>query len=74
MVAFQQLIDSVKQDVIAGCESKLDDSIYTAEAFPANYNVFRKDINFYGGGVFIAIRDNLQAQARPDLDVACDAI
>ena len=73
IVTFQQLNDSVKPYVIVGCESKLD-SIYTGEAFPTNYNVFRKDRNFYGGGVFIAIHDNIQVQSRPDLDVECDAI
>ena len=48
---FNQLIDSIKPDVIIGCESKLDDYVLTTETFPVNYNVYRKDRNTFGGGV-----------------------
>ena len=39
-----------------------------------NYNVYRKDRNTVGEGVFNAVRDNLLSQARPDLDAACENI
>lgn len=71
---FRQLINTVKPDIIAGCESMLYDTILTSESFPPNFNVYRKDRNFFCGGVFIAVLDNLRSQARPDLDTTCDAI
>ena len=39
-----------------------------------NYNVYRKDRNIFGGGVFIGVRDNLLLQAPLDLDAACETI
>ena len=66
-------MDSTKPDVITGCESKLDASMSSAEGFPPNFIVYRKDRNCHGG-VFIAVRDNIQATHRNDLDSNCEAV
>ena len=39
----------------------MDNSIVDAEVFPKFYNVYRKDRNKYGGGVFILIRDAISS-------------
>ena len=70
---FHQLIDSTKPDVITGFESKLDASMSSAEGFPPNFIVYRKDRNCHEG-VFIAVTDNIQATHRNDLDSNCEAV
>ena len=59
--AFHVFIDTEQPDVILGQESKLDSSYSNSEIFPPGYNknVFRKDRDTHGGGVFIAVRDEL---------------
>ncbi|CAC5364773.1 unnamed protein product [Mytilus coruscus] len=54
-----ECVECIKPDIIIGCESWLDNEHQTAEIFPNgnNKNVFRKDRNTNGGGVFIAIHD-----------------
>ena len=42
-------------------ETFLDDSIVDSEIIPENYSVFRRDRNRHGGGVLVAISDNLSA-------------
>ena len=34
-------------------------SVFDSKVFPSTYSVYRKDRNKHGGGVFIAIRENL---------------
>ena len=50
-------------------ESWLDSSIQvgTAEIFLSGYQVTGKDRDCHGGGVFIAIGDNISRIERPDL-------
>ena len=43
-------------------------TIPTYEIFPENYNVYRKDQNLDGGGVAIAVKDNLASLPCPNLD------
>ena len=59
--AFHVFIDTEQPDVILGQESKLDSAHSNSEIFPPGYNknVFRKDRDAHGGGVFIAARDEL---------------
>ena len=59
--ALQESTDYIKPDVILGCESWLSSEHSNAEIFPDGYhtNVFRKDRNKNGGGVFIAAHDSL---------------
>ena len=52
-------IEYVKPDAIIGCESWLASEHKNCEIFPEGYNknVFRKDRNKNGGGVFISVHD-----------------
>jgi exonuclease III len=54
-----ECVEYIKPDAINGCESWLSKEHKNAEIFPDghNKNVFRKDRNKYGGGVFIALHD-----------------
>ena len=58
---FTVFIDTEQPDVILGQESKLDSYYSNSEIFPPGYNknVFRKDRDALGGGVFIAVGDEL---------------
>ena len=58
-VEIEDLLSSHKLDVLLGTESHLDDSVFDSEVLPSTYSVYRKDRNKHGGGVFIAIRENL---------------
>ena len=58
-VEIEDLLCSQELDVLLGTESHLDDNIFNSEIFPSNFSVYRKDRNKYGGGVFVAIRENL---------------
>ena len=58
-VELEQFLISHQVDIFLGTESHLDSSIFNAEVFPNHYNVYRKDRNKYGGGVFIIIRDSI---------------
>ena len=64
------LLDSMKPDVILGTETWLDPSIATAEIFPNSYNykVYRRDRGGRGGGVLIAVRNNLESYIVPELE------
>jgi len=55
----QAIIEEHQADIVVGCESHLDDTYLTQEIFPSGYGVIRKDRNSSGGGVFLAIRNNL---------------
>lgn len=55
-------------DIVAVTDSHLDDTILDAELFPPNYVVYRKDRNRKGGGVLLAVRDEILSTRRN-----CDA-
>ena len=58
-VELEQFLISHQIDIFLGTESHLDSSVLNAEVFPNHYNVYRKDRNKYGGGVFIIIRESI---------------
>lgn len=58
---FAAIVDLHNPDIICGTESHLDDSIQTSEVFPNGYNVFRNDRTMDGGGVFVAVSEDLIA-------------
>ncbi len=60
-------LDIENIDVVIGTESKLGNDVYNAEVFPPNYRVYRRDRASGGGGVFIAVRDNIPCYIRSDL-------
>ena len=47
------LIAEHNPDIICGCESHLDSSYCSAEIFPSNYIILRKDQLEGAGGVFL---------------------
>jgi len=60
--------------VIIGCESHLDSSISSSEILPPNYKIYRKDRSLGGGGVFIGIRDRINATVEPWLDSSSETV
>ena len=70
------VIDEHKPDVILGNESWLNSEITSSEIFPAGYTVFRKNgvDGQIGGGVFQAIKGDIIATHRVDLDTDCEII
>ena len=72
-IEFVELIEAHTPDIICGCESILDSTISTAEIFPDNFNVYRKDICLGGGGVFIATSKHIIGNQENQLDSDCEA-
>ena len=54
-------IHDVTHDIVIGSESLLSEEIKSSEIFPPGYqqNVYRKDRNRHGGGVFIAAQNTV---------------
>ena len=71
---FENVVDYTKPDLILGTESWLDSSITDSEVFPTNYNVYRKDRNTHGGGVFMAVKKCYNSSALPETDTNCEII
>lgn len=69
---FHATIDSENPDIIFGTESHLSSDIYTAEAFPINYSIHRKDRNQNGGGVFVAVRNDFVCSEQPEFNTHLD--
>lgn len=67
-IDFQAVNVQQNPDIIFGCESKLDDGIPTYSIFPDNYEVYRKDRNAFGGGVFVDVKMDLVPVMRPECD------
>ena len=72
--SFLALIEEHKPDIICGCESHLDSSYFTAETFPSNYMVPRKDRTEGAGGVFICVRKSLNVSEMPELNSNAELI
>ena len=68
------LVDSLKPDIILGCETWLDKDISDNEVIPDIYTLYRKDRNKNGGGVLIAVRTNLKSFIVPELTTDCEII
>ncbi len=67
---FHTFLETENPDVIIGTESWLDESIQSAEIFPSNFSIFRRDRpQGNRGGVFIAVRDSLPVTERADFCV-----
>ena len=56
------------------CETHLDSSYFTSEVFPPNFAVYRKDRSIGGGGVFVAIKDDLTSQHEPILNISAELV
>ena len=55
-------------DIVAVTETHLDDSIRLSELFPQKYRVFRRDRNRKGGGVLVAVNENIICNERDILE------
>ena len=57
----ENLIDTVKPDIVIGTESWLKPEIQSSEIFPPDFSIYRNDrkTGEMGGGVFIAVHNNL---------------
>ena len=66
---FEILLQQEKTDVIIGTESKLGDDIFSAEIFPPHFRIFRRDRVSGGGGIFIAVRDDIPCYEITDLAI-----
>ena len=57
--SLKECVDYIKPDAIIRCESWLSSDYTNSDSFPCGYltNVFRKDRNKNGGGVFISVHE-----------------
>jgi hypothetical protein len=69
-----ECVEYTKPDAIIGCESWLSKEHKNAEIFPDghNKNVFRKDRNKNGGGVFIALHDKFTTSTVENSENDCE--
>ena len=68
------MLDSIKPDFICGSETWIDNSIKDSQIFPPGYNIYRNDQNLNGGGVLLAVRDNLISSPVSELQTDCEII
>ena len=68
------VLDSIKPDIIFGTETWIDNSIKDSKIFTPGYNIYRNDLNLNGGGVLLAVRDNLISSPVPELQTDCEII
>ena len=59
------MIYSHDYDIIAISETWLSDNIFDNEILPTNYAIHRCDRGSRGGGVLVAVRDNIISRAYP---------
>ena len=69
------IIEGHKPDIILGNESWLHPGIANNEVFPDGYNIYRKDRTTDNhGGVFLAVKKDIIATHRKDLNTDCESI
>ena len=55
----QSLIHLFELDIFLGTEFHLDNSYFNSDLFSCKHNVYRKDRNKHGGGVFILVNNTI---------------
>ena len=70
----QATIHSTNPDILFLVETKLDSSIPTYSFLPTNYEAIRKDRNAHGGGVLIALRNDIIADPQDKLSTTCEIV
>ena len=71
----ENMIHSMKPDIILGTESWLKDKHKSSEIFPQDYTVYRRDRTTKArGGVFIAITQTLTTTEEPSLATDCEIL
>ena len=64
----QHLVYSAAYDIVCICETWLNATVLSSVLLPG-YSIFRRDrVGKIGGGVLVAVRDNLHATRRFDLE------
>ena len=71
---FKSLLNYTKPDIVCGTESWLTKEVRSSEVFPSDFQVFRKDRDSIGGGVFILVKNNLVAVELDDHQPSCEII
>ena len=70
----QATINATNPDTILLVETKLDSSIPIYSFLPFNYDAIRNDRNLHGGGVLIAVRNDIIADPQDKLNTTCEII
>ena len=71
----ENVIDSLKPDIIIATETWLDLSIGNSQFFPTNYDIYRRDrTDRVGGGVLIAIHNKFLSSEIPELDTDAEIV
>ncbi|MCG8079022.1 MAG: endonuclease/exonuclease/phosphatase family protein, partial [Candidatus Thiodiazotropha taylori] len=71
----ENILDSVRPDIVIATETWLDPSITNNQFFPSNYKVFRRDrASGSGGGVLVAVRNEYLSEEVPELQTDCEII
>lgn len=74
-VELENVIDSLKPDIIILTETKINDNIQDPEFIDDNaYKIFRKDRNREGGGVLIAISRKYDSIRVSELETECEIV
>ena len=69
------MIDSVQPDIVIGTESWLTNDTIDSSVFPTDdYTVFRRDRGTRGGGVFILVKNNIEASREEELETGCEIV
>ncbi|KAL8603231.1 hypothetical protein ACOMHN_046237 [Nucella lapillus] len=68
------LVDSTKPDIIIGTETHLDASVKNSEILPDSYTVYRRDRNSDGGGVLLAVKEDIQSTLVTEFDTECEIL
>ena len=73
--AFQKLVYSNAYDIICVTETWLKDFFLDSEILDTGYSIFRRDrAEREGGGVLIAVKDNLDCRRRSDLETGLEML
>lgn len=70
----KNLIESTKPAIVIGTETLIDPTVTDNQIFPPNYKLYRKDRNMLGGGVLIAISNDIISIPVPELQTDCEIV
>ena len=68
----QAMVATKELDIIAITETWLNPEIMDQEILSSDYNIYRRDRLGKGGGVLLALRDNICCYRRCDLETDCE--
>lgn len=71
---FSSLVECYQPDIFIGVESFLDKDILDSEVFGEGYQVFRRDRNRHGGGLFIGVKTGIRSRVEwieEDVEMMC---